>query len=126
VLVFFEMQLSYFWSKVASLFSSSSLTAILPLLLEFLHFSVDISGDGATIGAGTAVGTMGDFGYVRMYTMTSDQQWVIVGNTLMAGSDGDQFGCAISFSEDASFLAVGERGHDGIPGDNSGKCGQRL
>jgi len=49
-----------------------------------------------------------------------------MGNTLVAENDADQFGCAISFSEDASFLAVGERRHAGIPGDNSGKCRKAM
>lgn len=85
-------------------------------------FSVSLSYDGniVTIGAIDNVGTNGtESGHVRLYTFSSGE-WNQLGEDIDGEAADDDFGYAVSLSDDGLVVAVGARYNDGINRPESG------
>lgn len=79
-------------------------------------FCVCLSGDGTTlaIGAPGKVNT-GLHGFVSVYTLETNNDWVLKGTTLEDENRSTQFGFSIDLSTDGNVLAVGaQRANDNV------------
>ena len=82
---------------------------------DLFGFSVSLSFTGDTVVIGGPLnGSNGDrSGHIAVYQLTSSSEWVQVGRDVVGESAGDQFGIAVSISDDGRRIAVGGTGNDG-------------
>ena len=109
-----------------SIFSTSEFNSLMTLrgdqVSELFGYTVAMSGDGAVMAVGApnyADQGLSRSGRVQVFELANNQ-WQLMGQTLLGRNDMDQFGLAIALSEDGSQLAVSEPGFDGPAGDRSG------
>lgn len=92
-------------------------------LREQYGHSVAVSGDGNVIAVGAPnyshQATLSRSGRVQVFERLA-RQWRLRGQTLLGRNELDQFGYAVSLSQDGSRLAVSEPGLDGPAGDRAG------
>lgn len=92
-------------------------------MAEQFGYSVSLSSDGQTIAVGARSYSHLDksrSGRVQVFTQTSNQEWVPVGQTLYGRQAQDQLGYAVSLSSDGTRLAVSEPNADAAAGDRAG------
>lgn len=81
---------------------------------DFFGSSVAISADGNSIASG-AIGGNNYTGYVHIFNLVNDE-WRPQGNALQGDNISDEFGDAISLSENGDILAVGAIGQNNYRG----------
>ena len=110
-----------------SIFSTSIFDTLMKLsgeqLQEQYGHTVAISGNGSIVAVGAPYYSHNDFlqkcGRVQVFER-SDRDWKLKGETLVGRNSLDQFGYAVSLSEDGTRLAVSEPYFHGPAGDRSG------
>lgn len=108
-------------------FSTSDFDTLISLsgeqILEQYGHTVAVSGDGTVVAVGAPNYSDSDklskSGRVQVFERLA-RQWRLRGQTLYGRNELDQFGYAVSLSEDGSRLAVSEPGLDGPAGDRAG------
>lgn len=86
----------------------------------YCGWSVSLSGDGQTLGVGCYGGhwSIGDAGYVRIYTyVASLDEFKQVGSKIIGEEAFEQSGASISLSEDGTIVAIGSPYNNGANGD---------
>ncbi|KAL3816105.1 hypothetical protein ACHAXA_004530 [Cyclostephanos tholiformis] len=90
--------------------------------------SVDMTPDGTTVICGSP-GYLNNAddrpGYVRVYSLEGDidldtDNWKQIGQDIVGEANGDNFGNAVSISEDGKTIAIGAPLNDGSDGEYSG------
>jgi len=110
-----------------SIFSTTEFDTLITLsgeqLMEQYGHTVAVSGDGTVIAVGAPnyshQASLARSGRVQVFERLA-RQWRLKGQTLLGRNELDQFGYAVSLSEDGSRLAVSEPGLDGPAGDRAG------
>lgn len=72
--------------------------------------SIALNSAGDTILIGGPSGRTGDgirTGYALVYRLTSDQQWIQLGQGLFGDAASDSFGASVSMSQDGTRIAIG-------------------
>jgi len=77
---------------------------------EFFGSSIELSNDGSIIAIGAPNnfenGTDDNFGFVRVFE-NQNENWVQIGEDIIADEEEDEFGMSLDFSDDGQILAVG-------------------
>ena len=85
--------------------------------------SVALSVDGniCIIGANNFNGIAGsNSGVAIVYRLSSDKEWIMMGNTIEGVSGGDKAGTSVDISDNGDIIAVGAYLNDNINGDSAG------